>query len=67
VDGTTFSGASLEYRVSVEGHQLRATEPARADSRAPGTGDEVWVSLPLPDIVTLTGEDADLQVGGPSR
>jgi spermidine/putrescine transport system ATP-binding protein len=61
VEGATFSGASLDYRLSVSGHALRATLPARADSRTLRAGEDVWVSLPLPDIVTLTGEDAELQ------
>jgi spermidine/putrescine transport system ATP-binding protein len=58
VEGASFSGASVECRVVVEGHELRVTLRGRARAREPRVGDTVLVSLPPEEVVMLAPEDA---------
>jgi spermidine/putrescine ABC transporter ATP-binding subunit len=53
MEAASFSGASVECRVTVEGHTLRATVRERPGAREPRAGDAVTVHLPPDDVVRL--------------
>ena len=53
VEGASFSGASVECRVTVEGHTLRATLRERPGGWVPRIGDTVTVHVPAEDVVRL--------------
>jgi spermidine/putrescine transport system ATP-binding protein len=58
IESASFSGASIECRIAVEGHTLRATLRGRVASPELKTGDEVVVHLPSEDVVRLELKDA---------